>query len=78
MGASDFIISDTAKNEVNVLSQPTVLRGTAEENKQVFDNYCDLIRTRFNALCSYVDMGTSTEIAQVVKELYYELGWRQD
>lgn len=77
-GASDFIISEADKNAVNVASQPTVLRGTAEQNKQAFDNYCDLIRTRFNDLCEYVDEDTSAEIAIAVKTLYAALGWVQD
>lgn len=76
--ASDYIISDADKNAVNVASQPTVLRGTAEQNKQAFDNYCDLIRTHFNDLCAYVDTDTSAEIAVSVKTQYAALGWVQD
>lgn len=77
-GASDYIISDADKSGVNVSSQPTVLRGTAAENKQVFDNYSDLIRTRFNSLCAYVDTNTSSEVANSVKTLYLSLGWTPD
>lgn len=77
-GASDYIISEADKNAVNVASQPTVLRGTAEQNKQAFDNYCDLIRARFNDLCGYVDSDTSAEIATSVKQQYAALGWVQD
>ena len=77
-GASDYIISDADRSGVNVGSQPTVLRGTAAQNKQVFDSYSDLIRTRFNSLCAYVDADTSAEIAVSVKTLYAALGWVQD
>lgn len=77
-GALDYIITEADKNAVNVASQPTVLRGTAEQNKQAFDNYCDLIRTHFNDLCGYVDSDTSAEIATSVKQQYAALGWVQD
>lgn len=72
--ALDYIISDADKNAVNVASQATVLRGTAEQNKQVFDNYCDLIRTHFNDLCGYIDGAISTEVVLSVRTQYLALG----
>ena len=77
-GASDYIISDGEKNQVNVSSQPDALVGTAAQNKQAFDNYPDLIKTRFNSLCTYIDSNQSSEIAAQVKVLYATLGWVQD
>lgn len=74
-GALDYFISDADKNDVNVSSQPTVLRGTAAENKAVFDSYSDLIKDRFNSLCGYIDANTSSEVANSVKTLYLSLGW---
>lgn len=77
MGASDYIITDAQKNAVNVASQPTVLRGTPAQNKQVFDNYSDLIRSRFNNLCTYLNTNMSITIDNDVKTLYQGLGWKQ-
>lgn len=77
-GASDYIISPEDAAGVNVVSQPDVLRGTAAENKQAFDNYSNLIKDRFNSLCSYVDTNTSSEVANSVKALYLTLGWTPD
>lgn len=72
--ALDYVITEAQKNEVNVASRPTVLRGTAEENKQAFDGYCDLIRTRFNGLCGYIDGAISTEVVLSVRTQYLALG----
>lgn len=77
-GASDYIIDNADKSAVNVASQPTVLRGSALQNKQVFDKYSDLIVTRFNLLCNYVDANTSVLIDHSVLVLYASLGWVQD
>lgn len=77
-GASDYIIDNADKSAVNVASQPTVLRGSALQNKQVFDKYSDLIVTRFNLLCNYVDANTSVLIDHSVLVLYASLGWVAD
>lgn len=77
-GASDYIIDNADKSAVNVASQPTVLRGSALQNKQVFDKYSDLIVTRFNLLCNYVDENTSVLIDHSVLVLYASLGWVAD
>ena len=75
MAASTYKIDNADKAAVNVASQPTILRGSAAQNKAVFDNYCDMIVEHFNDLCDYVDSDTSTEIALSVKNLYLTLGW---
>lgn len=78
MAALDYIIDEADKAAVNVASQPTVLRGSATQNKQVFDKYCDLIVTRFNSLCGYVDTNQSAIVDHSVLLLYADLGWVQD
>ena len=63
---------------LRVGAQPTILRGTAAQNKQAFDNYCDLIATKHNALCDYLEQGISPTIDRAVLTLYASLGWVQD
>lgn len=79
-GLQDYkIVGNTelsgSANELRVGSQPTVLRGTAAQNKQAFDNYCDLIATLHNGLCDYLETGLSPTIDRSVLELYQSLGW---
>ena len=81
--ATDYKIVGNAEmsgtaNELRVGAQPTVLRGTAAQNKQAFDNYCDLIATKHNALCEFIDDTQSTEIDRDVLLLYASLGWVAD
>lgn len=76
--ASDFIIDSADISAVNVESQPTVLRGTSTQNKQVFDKYCDMIVSHFNGLCGMLDEGQSTVVDNSVLTLYASMGWVQD
>ena len=64
--------------ELRVGAQPTVLRGTAAQNKQAFDNYCDMIATKHNSLCDFLYSDTSATIDHDVLLLYASLGWVQD
>lgn len=64
--------------ELRVGAQPTVLKGSASQNKQVFDNYCDMIATRHNQLCQFLNDTTSTAIDHSVLTLYASLGWIAD
>lgn len=77
--ATDYKISDADVASVHVESQPTVLNGTATQNKQVFDKYSDLIKDRFNSLCDLVDEDTSAVVDNSVKQYYHDvLGWTAD
>lgn len=78
MSATDFKISSAEVNNVHVEAQPNVLRGTATQNKQVFDKYSDLITDHFNDLCDYIDEDTSTVIDNAVLQYYASIGWVQD
>ena len=78
--ATDFkIVGNTeltgSATELRVGAQPTTLRGSAAQNKQVFDNYCDMIATMHNGLCDFVATDTSAVIASSVLLLYQSLGW---
>lgn len=64
--------------ELRVGAQPTVLRGSEAQNKQAFDNYCDMIATKHNALCEFLYSNQSTEIDHSVLLIYASLGWVQD
>lgn len=64
--------------ELRVGAQPTVLRGSASQNKQVFDNYCDMIATKHNGLCEYLHTETSAVVDHEVLTLYASLGWIAD
>lgn len=82
--ASDFkIIGNTeltgSASEYRVGAQPTILRGTPAQNKQAFDNYCDMISTQHNALCDYLDLNISSEVDIDVQRYYANiLGWVRD
>lgn len=54
---SEIIIADTDVNQVAVHTTVSgdKLTGTVLENKQVFDNYPDMIVDHFNDLCEYVN-----------------------
>ena len=76
--ATDYKISSADVAGVNVESQPTILRGSATQNKQVFDKYSDLIVDHFNDLCDFIETDTSAAIDHDVLVLYASLGWVQD
>lgn len=76
--ATDYIISPANVQAVHVGSQPTILRGSAAQNKQVFDNYSDMIVVHFNGLCNYINDNISESIDRSVLALYQSLGWVDD
>lgn len=78
MAATDYKISSADVQSVHVEAQPTILRGSATQNKQVFDKYSDLIVTRFNSLCDFIENDVSSTIDRDVLLLYASLGWVQD
>lgn len=73
--ATDFKISSADIAGVHVEAQPTTLKGTATQNKQVFDKYSDMIVEHFNDLCDFVDTDTSAVVDNAVLILYASLGW---
>lgn len=73
--ATDYIISTADIQGVHVQAQPTVLRGSAQQNKQVFDAYGDMIAEHFNGLCNFIADDKSATIDRSTKELYRALGW---
>lgn len=78
MAATDYKISSADVQGVHVEAQPTILRGSATQNKQVFDKYSDMIVEHFNDLCDFVDTDTSATVDHDVLVLYASLGWVQD
>ena len=78
MAATDYKISSADISAVHVEAQPTVLRGSAQDNKKVFDKYSDMIVSHFNGLCDYVEWGLSPIIDNEVLVLYATLGWTPD
>jgi hypothetical protein len=78
MAATDYKISSADISAVHVEAQPTVLRGSATQNKQVFDKYSDMIVDHFNDLCDFISSDTSATIDRDVLVLYESLGWVQD
>lgn len=78
MAATDYKITNANVQVVHVEAQPTVLRGSAAQNKQVFDKYSDMIVTHFNGLCDYVDANISPSVDHDVLLLYAAMGWVQD
>lgn len=78
MAATDYKISSADISAVHVEAQPTVLRGSATQNKQVFDKYSDMIVSHFNDLCDFVANDTSATIDHSVLVLYASIGWVAD
>lgn len=78
MAIEDYEIKDADVSGARVTSQPNVLRGTAQQNKQVFDNYCDVIRAKHNGLVAELSTSTSPIIDEDVLGLYETLGWTPD
>ena len=77
--ATDYIISTADVQGAHVEAQPTVLRGSATENKRVFDRYSDMIVEHFNGLCNFISDERSTEIDRDVLIYYRDvLGWVAD
>lgn len=72
---SDCVITTADINPVHVVAQPTVLKGDATQNKQVFDAYPDMIVEHFNDLCNFLDEEISPAIDDSVLYLYASLGW---
>jgi hypothetical protein len=54
MAASDHKITNAEIAAVHVEAQPDTLQGSAQDNKKVFDRYCDMIAGKHNSLCDYV------------------------
>ena len=77
-GITDYIITTADVQEAHVEAQPTVLHGSATDNKKVFDKYSDMITAHFNGLVGYLEQDKSTVVAQSVQTLYESLGWVQD
>jgi len=71
---NDTSITGSA-TELRVGAQPDTLRGSASQNKQVFDNYCDMIANHHNDLCDFLYGDTSATIDPSVLLLYASLGW---
>lgn len=75
---SDCEITLADISAVHIEAQPTVLKGSATQNKQVFDAYPDMIASHFNDLCTYLDTNISPDIDSGVQALYASIGWVQD
>lgn len=75
MAATDFKITDAEIAAVHVEAQPDVLQGSAQQNKKVFDAYCDKLAEKHNGLCDHVADNTDTVIHRDVLTFYESLGW---
>lgn len=78
MAVTDYLITTADIQGAHVEAQPTVLRGTAQENKKVFDKYSDMIVQHFNGLCNFLNTDQSTVIDREVLSLYVLLGWTEN
>lgn len=83
MGATDYKVIGNQVNygnatELRVGAQPDILQGSTAQNKKVFDDYCDMIATRHNQLCDFVETDTSATVDQSVLALFALDGWVAD
>lgn len=72
---TDHKITETDIAQVHVEANPTVLRGSPTQNKQVFDAYPDMIVEHFNDALDEIASDTSAVIDPDVITLYESLGW---
>jgi hypothetical protein len=75
MAATDYKITNAEVSAVHVEARPTILNGSATQNKQVFDAYPDLIVLRHNQLCDFIEYDMTATIDPEVTDLYETLGW---
>lgn len=78
MAITDYKISQSDIEQVHVEAQPTVLQGSAQQNKQVFDAFPLMIVEKFNGALEEIANDTSAEIDRDVLELYQSIGWIPD
>lgn len=78
MAISDYKITSTDIAQVHVEAQPTVLQGSAVQNKKAFDAYPDMIVEHFNDALDEIANDTSAVIDRDVLDLYISLGWVPD
>lgn len=75
MAITDYKISETDIAQVHVEAQPTILGGSPLQNKQVFDNYPDMIVEHFNNALDEIARDTSAIIDREVLTFYQSIGW---
>ena len=75
MAITDYKITSTDIAQVHVEAQPTVLQGSAVQNKKAFDSYPDMIVEHFNNALDEIANDTSAEIDREVLDFYVSLGW---
>ena len=81
--ATDFKVVGNLVNygnatELRVGAQPDILQGSTAQNKLAFDNYCDMIASRHNQLCDFVESDISATVDREVIELFASDGWVAD
>ena len=75
MAITDYKITSTDIAQVHVEAQPTVLQGSAVQNKKAFDAYPDMIVEHFNNALDEIANDTTAEIDREVLDFYVSLGW---
>lgn len=75
MAISDYKIRPADVSAVNVESANDVLSGTAQQNKQVFDKYSDMIVDKFNAFIDFFATQDTNEIDKDVIDDFKSHGW---
>ena len=75
MAITDYKIEATDINPVKIVGRAAVLSGTVSQNQQAFDDYSDMIVTKFNALVDYLALNIETTIDNDTLALYLSMGW---
>lgn len=75
MAITDYKITQGQIEAVHVQKQPTVLAGSAQQNKKVFDDFPMMIVEHFNDALDAIAGDTSAVIDSDVLILYESLGW---
>ena len=75
MALTDYKITSSDVNPVKIVGRDTTLSGTVAQNQQVFDDYSDMIVTKFNALIDYLALNMEIAIDSDTLALYLSMGW---
>lgn len=78
MAATDYKITPAEVNVAHVEARPTILQGSATQNKQAFDKYPDLIAEKHNGLCDFIANDVSAVVDPSVLALFALDGWVAD
>ena len=75
MAITDYKITSSDVNPVKIVGRDATLSGTVAQNQQVFDDYSDMIVTKFNSLIDFLAENIEVAVDNDTLALYLSMGW---